>query len=334
MKSISFLIASGLLVGAADWAWSQSSSGEPPKLNLKSRSGEGASGIAAEAAERLKAASESGDLEKAKLAAEQALKGKQDLASKAKEAAASLMKDVDMDEKALREQGEAAMRAAMKNLSSEGKALLESKSDDPAATPVPMPKPLQPLEEPKLKTSPDKVTITARDSAYLDKGSAIAVFVGDVKVYHPQFYLECEELELHMEQDAMGGGETKKAPVVNDAILADSGSGGSEKNETGGIKMAIAKGPQVVIRKLSETGEVQVANCKEATFVSETGEMTLRVWPQVQRGQSLQIASDAGTIMILNKDGGLRTVGPSRTEIVPPDEAQDSTIPPVPSGDR
>lgn len=332
MKSISQLILVSLLTTWAASAGAQSSSGEPPKLNLKSRSGEEAAGLAAQAAERLKAASESGGLEKARLAAEELMKNEKDLAGKAKEAAASLMKKADVNEEELREQGEAAMKAAMKNLSSEGKALLDSENGTAAPSGA-MPKPLQPLEEPTVKTPAGKVTIMARDSAYLDNNSAIAIFVGDVKVYHPQFYLECEELELHMEKDAMEA-KSEDPASSSDAILAKPKSGGSSADETGGIKMAIAKGPQVLIRKLSDTGEVQVANCKEATFVSATGEMTLRVWPQVQRGQSLQIASDSGTIMILNKDGGLRTVGPSRTEIVPPDSSPDASIPSAPLGDR
>ncbi len=294
----------------------QSADGSP-NLNLRSRSSEDTSALAAEAAEKLKEASKGGTLEKARLAAEEALKNKQDLAGKAKAAAQS---------------GEAAMRAAMKNLSSEGKSLLQPDGAEPAVPGGPVPKPLQPLDAPAPAVVPEKVTITATLSGFFDANEALAIFTGNVKVYHPQFYMECEELEVHMEEDAM---ETKPMEPKgdNDAILVDSGaSTGVGADEMGGIKMAIAKGPKVMIRKQADDGEMQIAICKEATFVSATGEMTLRVWPQVQRGQSLQIASDATTVMVLNKDGSLRTNGPSRTEIIRGDTSANGGIPATPDG--
>lgn len=313
-------------------AGAQSPEGGVPNLNLRNRSAEDPSALAAEAAERLKEASKSGTLEKARLAAEEALKNKQDLAGKAKAAAESLMKENSIEEKGLREKGEAALREAMKNLSSEGKSLLQPDGAEPAAPGGPMPKPLQPLEAPVPVVVPEKVTITATESGFFDANEALAIFAGSVKVYHPQFYMECEELEVHMEKDAM---ESKPKPdqPENDAILADPDSGpGGGADEMGGIKMAIAKGPKVMIRKQGDNGEMQIAICKEATFVSATGEMTLRVWPQVQRGQSLQIASDASTVMVLNKDGSLRTNGPSRTEIIRGDTPGNGGIPATPDG--
>ena len=309
----------------------QSADGSP-NLNLRSRSSEDTSALAAEAAEKLKEASKGGTLEKARLAAEEALKNKQDLAGKAKAAAQSLMKENSIEEQELREKGEAAMRAAMKNLSSEGKSLLQPDGAEPAVPGGPVPKPLQPLDAPAPAVVPEKVTITATLSGFFDANEALAIFTGNVKVYHPQFYMECEELEVHMEEDAM---ETKPMEPKgdNDAILVDSGaSTGVGADEMGGIKMAIAKGPKVMIRKQADDGEMQIAICKEATFVSATGEMTLRVWPQVQRGQSLQIASDATTVMVLNKDGSLRTNGPSRTEIIRGDTSANGGIPATPDG--
>lgn len=312
-------------------ARAQSRKGTLPKLNLKSRSDEDPSALAAEAAEKLKEASKNGSLEKVRLAAEEALKNDQDLAGKAKAAAESLMKETNVEEKELREKGEAAMREAMKNLSSEGRSLLQPEPAEGVPPPPggPVPKPLKPLEAPAPAVTPDKVTITATDSGFFDANESLGIFVGDVRVYHPQFYLECEELEVHMEKDAMesdAGSVTENSPST-DAILADPNAGGGKADEMGGIKMAIAKGPKVMIQKKGDNGEMQIAICKEATFVSETGEMTLRIWPQVQRGQSLQIASEAGTVMVLNKDGSLRTNGPSRTEIVRGETAGGGGVP-------
>jgi hypothetical protein len=321
-------------VGLPARATAQSRKTGVPKTNLRERTGGDAAAMASEAAQRLKEASENGGLEKARLAAEEALKNEQDLAGKAKAAADSLMKEADVEEEALRAKGEAAMREAMKNLSSEGRALLKDPEEkDTAAPQGPMPKPLKPLEETTAQVLPDKVTILARDSGFFDANEALGIFVGDVKVYHPQFYLECEELEVHMEKDAMESSEKSDAAKagLTDAILAEAGPGASE-DETGGIKMAIAKGPKVLIQKRAEDGEMQIAICKEATFLAETGEMTLRVWPQVQRGQSLQIAADASTVMVLDQNGSLRTSGPSRTEIVRGDTSGESVIPPTPDG--
>jgi hypothetical protein len=61
---------------------------------------------------------------------------------------------------------------------------------------------------------------------------------------------------------------------------------------------------------------VQVGHAKHATYDGATGDILLRDFPQVQRGQHLQIATSPATTMTLKQNGALNTRGPSRTEII------------------
>jgi hypothetical protein len=59
----------------------------------------------------------------------------------------------------------------------------------------------------------------------------------------------------------------------------------------------------------------------KAVFVPATGEATLTISPQLQQGINNHIATEPTTVMILNRDGRLKTEGPSRTVIVDADKA-------------
>jgi hypothetical protein len=50
-------------------------------------------------------------------------------------------------------------------------------------------------------------------------------------------------------------------------------------------------------------------------YKPSTGEVTLREWPSVQQGINNQVATEAGTVMILRSTGESRTVGGSKTVI-------------------
>lgn len=100
------------------------------------------------------------------------------------------------------------------------------------------------------------------------------------------------------------------------------------------IKFAIARGRMVTIEKLTENGEIQIGHAKHATYDGATGNITLRDFPQVQRGSNLQIATDPSTVMVLKQNGALDTKGPSRTEIIQQDKSKPTKLnsqPPPPT---
>ena len=169
-----------------------------------------------------------------------------------------------------------------------------------------------------------KVIITCTGAAFFDSETSIALFTDNVEVRHPQFFVLCDEFEVHMLKDEKPKeGEKPKAEAKPDAGGATKapgtpagGTGETAPDNDSGIKFAIARGRMVTIEKLTETGEIQVGNARHATYDGATGDILLRDFPQVQRGHHLQIATSPATTMTLKQNGALNTRGPSRTEII------------------
>ena len=95
--------------------------------------------------------------------------------------------------------------------------------------------------------------------------------------------------------------------------------------EQSGVDKIRARGAMVIVEKYTETGDIQVGKCKDLTYDGITQIVILRVWPQVQRGPHLQIASEPGTFMTILPDGNFKTTGPARTEILQGDAAKPKT---------
>ena len=197
--------------------------------------------------------------------------------------------------------------------------------ETPPPPPVgPQPKPLQPLNlDEAPKATKGQIDITAQKSAFFDANSSYGIYTGDVKARHPQMYIECEELELFMAKQqggVLGAAKPKKsAPASKDAdILAPS----SKKDANAGppIDKADARGPMVTIEKISEDGELQIGHCKHLIYDGKTGSTTLLEWPQVQAGNQLHKATEAGCIMVIDKNGKLTTTGGHETIVLQGDE--------------
>ncbi len=196
--------------------------------------------------------------------------------------------------------------------------------ETPPPTPAgPQPKPLQPLnldEAPKATKS--QIDITAQKSAFFDANNNYGIYTGDVKARHPQMYIECEELELYMtkqEGGVLGAPKPKKTgPAAKDAdILAAPKKAG---NAAPPIDKADARGPMVTIEKISEDGELQIGRCKHLIYDGKTERTTLLEWPQVQAGNQLHKATEAGCIMVIEKNGKLTTTGGHETIILQGEE--------------
>lgn len=186
----------------------------------------------------------------------------------------------------------------------------------------PQPKPLQPLNlDEAPKATKGQIDITAQKSAFFDANNNYGIYTGDVKARHPQMYIECEELELFM---AKQGGSVlapkpkKTGPAAKDAdILA---APKKAANTAPPIDKADARGPMVTIEKISEDGELQIGHCKHLIYDGKTEQTTLLEWPQVQAGNQLHKATEAGCIMVIDKTGKLTTTGGHETIILQGDE--------------
>ncbi len=294
----------------------------------------------AEAAGKLKAARESGVVEQDRLSESREREGV--LADKAKRAATDLLRDPDPVEAATARRADASMAAAMKNVTAQGKAILaQSAARGPTSAPprpdvvddgrdasaAPKPTPIKsvPVENPAVPGS--KVLITCTGAAFFDSETSIALFTDNVEVRHPQFFVQCDEFEVHMvkEEKTKEPESGKKVDPIKDPLkdtvkpapaAASGGAGDTAPGADSSIKFAIARGRMVTIEKRTETGEIQIGHAKHATYDGATGNILLRDFPQVQRGQNLQIATDPSTTMLLKQNGALETKGPSRTEII------------------
>ena len=192
----------------------------------------------------------------------------------------------------------------------------------------PQPQPLQPLNlDEAPKASKGQIVITARKSAFFDANRGYGIYVGDVRARHPQMYIECEELELYMakqEGGVLGDSKPKPAPAAPAAKDSDILAQPSKKSGTqgGNIDKADARGPMVLIEKMSAEGELQVGHCKHLIYDGKTGNSTLLDWPQVQAGNKLHKATEPGCVMVIDQKGMLTTTGGHQTIIL---QGQDAT---------
>ena len=187
----------------------------------------------------------------------------------------------------------------------------------------PQPKPLQPLNlDEAPKATKGQIDITAQKNSYFDANNNYGMFTGDVKARHPKMYIECEELELYMtkqEGGVLGAPKPKKTgPPAKDAdILA---APKKPVNTAPPIDKADARGPMVTVEKMTEDGELQIGRCKHLIYDGKTERTTLLEWPQVQAGNQLHKATEAGCIMVIDKNGKLTTTGGHETIILQGDE--------------
>ncbi len=201
-------------------------------------------------------------------------------------------------------------------------AVVETPPPPPAG---PQPKPLQPLNlDEAPKATKGQIDITAQKSAFFDANNNYGIYTGDVKARHPQMYIECEELELFMAKQGgsvLGAPKPKKTgPAAKDAdILA---APKKAANSAPPIDKADARGPMVTIEKISEDGELQIGHCKHLIYDGKTEQTTLLEWPQVQAGDRLHKATEAGCIMVIDKTGKLTTTGGHETIILQGDEVK------------
>lgn len=274
-----------------------------------------------EAAEKLRQAQGNGDLEKVKGTAKELLKK---LPSGVTDAAKAAVQSPEVKAQAVD-----AVKAAAETMIPQARALLNQpdQTATPAAAPAPAavqdqppaapqgprPQALAPIGGSPQKVSDQPTVIIEADSSVFDLKAGIFLYSGHVRARHPDFYIECEELEVHMVKDEASKDGKKPAPKpANDPVVPDQ----KNKVKDSPILKAIARGPMVTIEKRDENGQVQLGKCRRLDYDKASGDITLSDYPQVQRGNILHKATQADTTMVFDKNGKLRTNGRPRTVIL------------------
>jgi|JI6StandDraft_1071083.scaffolds.fasta_scaffold00200_17 lipopolysaccharide export system protein LptA len=296
-----------------------------------------------QAAERLREAQKSGELDRAKDKAKDLLKN---LPPGVTDAAKAALQTPEARAQAIE-----AAKAAAGSALPQAQSMINGQTQPPATIPPatipvptaapavqdqpppapsgPMPGALAPLGTASATAKGTPTGIIEADKVFFDNNTSIIIYTGHVRARHPDFYIECEELELHMikeePDDAKKGAATKTAPKAADPISA---KGGKKADKAPPIKKAIARGPMVIIEKRDINGDVQQGRCKRLEYDGATGNMTLSDFPQVQKGNILHIATTADTVMVFDREGRLSTNRPSRTVILSDDTPQQRTTPP------
>jgi lipopolysaccharide transport protein LptA len=134
-----------------------------------------------------------------------------------------------------------------------------------------------------------KTEITSKKQATFDNATSVAEFEGSVVVKDPQFTMFCDQLRVTLNKDRKG---LHLVEAFGNVIIVQDNTDDSGK-------------------KVKATGR-----SGKAVYEPVSGDVTLTVWPSVQHDINMQVATEQGTIMILNRGGKMTTKGGSRTVIV------------------
>lgn len=168
-----------------------------------------------------------------------------------------------------------------------------------------------PAEETKAPEAPKGPTeIVSTVEASFDQKTRKAIFIGEVQVKDPQFTLRCEKLTAYLKNEKSAP-EPKTKPREDGTEVPSPGASGLEKATAEGKVIIVAERPG---EKEGETTRY-VARSARADFDAKTGDMKLTGWPQVQQGINTHVATEADTVMIINRDGRMQTNGRSKTVI-------------------
>jgi len=142
-----------------------------------------------------------------------------------------------------------------------------------------------------------RTVIDAEDGAWFDDTSNTVEFFGKVVVHDPQFTLTCDRLNVVMNKNRQG---LQLVTATGNVNIEQQGT-----NESGEKVMSVGKAGMAI-------------------YEPATGDITLKAlpksppeqWAQVRQGKNFQVATEEGTVMILNSKGTFRTKGQTRTMIL------------------
>jgi len=128
--------------------------------------------------------------------------------------------------------------------------------------------------------------ITADEEASFDNANNVAIFRGNVIVRDPQFDLQCDTLRVTLNSNRRG------------------------------LAKVEAEGNVIIVRETQGENGAPVRSegrAKKVVYDADTGRATLTGWPQIRHGLNTQVATEEGTVMVLDRNGKSTTTGRSRT---------------------
>lgn len=201
--------------------------------------------------------------------------------------------------------------------------------DNPSAAPKPADKKTKPAATANAEKKATEITCSGE--TLFDVKAGMATFVKEVKIADPQFALSADKLTVYLKKavkeakpEANTDAKKEAKPDVETAATPAAAPNPTPKADApatsaSGLERAVAEGNVIISQdKVDEkTGEIThyIGKGAKADYNALSGEMTLSGWPQIQQGLNNQVATEEGTVMIMNKDGHLRTVGRSKTVI-------------------
>ena len=155
----------------------------------------------------------------------------------------------------------------------------------------------------------DKMRVTA-GASFFDSGKNEGVFTGKVVVDDPTMHIECEQLNVKLE-DKDDKTAAPAAPAVPKSANAPEG-----EEEEARIETAIATGPKVYIRKPpTPKGKVQYGYCQKATYIGATKDILMERWAVVYDGPNIVRATAVTTTILLKENGEFKVNGPNQVDI-------------------
>jgi len=184
--------------------------------------------------------------------------------------------------------------------------------------------------EPKAsqqKETKGPTEITSTKGVSFDEKNRVGVFTGDVRVKDPQFNLTSDKLTVYLKKEKAASSPADKAAAAATQVAKSGTSAPATKAKPaaqdpslgGGLERAVAEGHVIITQdKPAEDGgepKHYVGKANKADYDSTTGDIILTGWPQIQQGINTQAATEEGTVMVLNRDGRLKTTGGAHTII-------------------
>jgi lipopolysaccharide export system protein LptA len=161
----------------------------------------------------------------------------------------------------------------------------------------------------KMKSGPMEITAT-KEASYEDR-TRRAIFVGDVQVKNPEFTLTAEKLTTFFRKGTGNSPAQKTGASAQSELAKQFGSGSIEK--------VLAEGKVVITRLTPGANGAEptryTGRAERVEYDAASGNVTLSGWPKVQQGINSHFATDASTVMIVNRDGQMKTIGQSKTVI-------------------
>ena len=175
-------------------------------------------------------------------------------------------------------------------------------------------------EKPEKK-SKGPTEIVALEATF-DQKAHIAVFIGQVVVTDPEFNVLCDKLTAYLKHDESPAGEVAPARLKAPTTPAPDAKPQDRKPMGGGLEKALCEADPgtmctVTQDKKEADGSLShsIGHGKKVHYDAVTGDITLYGKPDVLQGINTCVATDEGTIMILNRDGHMRVTGPHKTVI-------------------